>query len=197
AQTGSAVVVSPADEGGPLTNGAMETGTLEIGRASCRERTETSGDAIVVNMREVVSGSTLWPELRIYSPRGALLTGVHHYGAEAAEVATTAATGGTYLVVAGDFDIPVGPVGGVSGSSRLTLAQTGSAVVVSPADEGGPLTNGAMETGTLDVGDLDVWTLTATVGDTIVVTMEEVTSGSPLAPQLRIYSPAGGAALGS
>ena len=42
---------------------------------------------------------------------------------------------------------PGGPSG--TGSYRLTLAKTGAAVVVSPDDEGGPMTNGAMHTGTI------------------------------------------------
>src|SRR5207247_2334482 len=101
----------------------------------------------------------------------------------AAEVAVTAGSSGTFLVVAGDFSS--GLAG--SGTYRLTLAKTGTAVVVSPGDQGGPLTNGAMHTGTIDVGDLDVWTVTASAGEAIVVRMGETTTG--VWPQLRIYSP--------
>ncbi len=183
AKTGSAVVVSPSDEGGPLTNGAMQTGTIDVGDLDVWTITATAGQAIVVRMGE--TSASLSPWLRIYSPSGGAALG-SSFGSAAAEVAVTATTDGTFLVVAGDNSS--GLAG--SGAYRLTLAKTGSAVVVSPSDEGGPLT-ARLSSAIIDVGDLDVWTLAANHGDNIVVTMEEVTSGSALSPWLRIYSPSG------
>jgi hypothetical protein len=146
--------------------------------------TANVGESIIVRMAEVTVGGTLTPWLRIYSPAGALLDS--GFSAVATEVTVTAASSGTYLVVVADA------TGGFTGSGayRLTLAKTGSPVVVSPGDEGGPLTNG-VSTGIIDVGDLDVWTATANVGDHIVVTMAEVTTGSSLTPWVRIFAPSG------
>jgi len=185
AKTGSAVVVSPGDEGGPLTNGAVQTGSIDVGDLDVWTISATVGDAIVVRMGEVSSGSSLTPWLRIYSPSGALLG--NSFAAAAAEVTTTAASSGTYIVVAGDG------TSGLAGSGpyRLTLAKTGSAVTISPSDEGGPLVNGAMHTGAIEVGDLDVWTFSANPGDALLVRMGEVASGSTLTPWVRLYSPAG------
>jgi len=185
AKTGSAVVVSPGDEGGPMTNGAMHTGTIDVGDLDVWTVNANVGEAIVVRMGEVVSGSSLTPWLRIYSPTGALLGS--NFSSIGAEVAATAPISGTYLVVVGDAS---GSYSG-SGAYRLTLAKTGSDVVVSPGDEGGPLPNGAATNGTIDVGDLDVWTVIANVGDQIIVTMDEATSGSALTPWLRVYAPSG------
>ena len=99
----------------------------------------------------------------------------------------TAASNGTYLVVLADNSSFYGG----SGPYRLTLAKTGTPVTVSPGDEGGALVNGAMQTGTIDLGDLDVYTVSASIGESIIVRASEVTAGSPLTPWLRIYSPSG------
>jgi len=184
AHTGSAVTVSPGDEGGPLTNGALHTGAIPVGDLDVWTVTAIAGDAIVARMGELADGSALTPHVRIYSPSGALMR--NSWGDEAAEAAVTATTSGTHLVVVGDHG--TGYEG--TGTYRLTLAHTGSAVTVSPGDEGGPL-NAGLSTGIIDVGDLDVWTLTASAGEAIVVTLEEVAGAGQLTPHLRIYGPSG------
>ncbi len=185
AKTGSAVVVSPGDEGGPMTNGVMHTGTINVGDLDVWTVSASAGDAIVVRMGETAPNSPLKPHVRIYGPTG-MLNGTGT-GSAVGEVATTAGGSGTYLVVVADNSSGFGS----EGEYRLTLAKTGSAVVVSPGDEGGPMSSTQVETATIDVGDLDVWTISAVSGQAIAVTMSEVTSGSPLAPRLRLYSPTG------
>ena len=185
AKTGSAVVVSPGDEGGPMTNGVMHTGTLDLGDLDVWTVAAITGEAIVVRASEISGGSALTPWLRIYSPSGALLDS--NASGAGAEVVVTAASNGTYLVVVADASSFYAG----SGPYRLTLAKTGSAVVVSPGDEGGPMTNGVMHTGTIDLGDLDVWTVAASTGEAIVVRASEISGGSALTPWLRIYSPSG------
>ena len=41
--------------------------------------------------------------------------------------------------------------------------------------------------GMIDTGDLDVWTFSARAGEIISIHATELTSGSPLSPQLRLY----------
>ncbi len=190
AKTGDAVVVTPGDEGGPLTNGVMHTGTIAVGDLDVWTVTATVGQSLVVRMGEVSNGSSLNPQVRIYGPTGALLGNVET--TDGAEVAVTATNSGTFLVVAGDYASNWSG----SGAYRLTLAKTGDPVVVSAGDEGGSLTNGVMHTGTIDEGDLDVWTVNATIGQSLVVRMGETTGGSTLNPQVRIYGP-NGALLGN
>jgi hypothetical protein len=185
AKTGSPVTVSPGDEGGPLTNGALHMGTLDLGDLDVFTVSANVGEAIVVRAAEVVSGTSLAPWLRIYSPSGALLDS--STSAVGAEVAVTAASTGTYLVVLADNSSSYAG----AGAYRLTMAKTGSPVTVSPGDEGGPLINGAMHTGTLDLGDLDVFTVSANLGEAIVVRAAEIVAGTALTPWLRIYSPSG------
>jgi len=185
AKTGDPVVIAPGDEGGPMTNGVMHTGTISVGDLDLWTFTATTGDALVLRMGKTIPTNTLTPQLRLYSPTGAQLG--NNSFASAAEVVATATGTGTYLVVASDFS------GGYSGSGeyRLTLAKTGDPVVISPGDEGGPMTNGFMHTGTIDVGDLDLWTFTANTGDALVVRMGKTIPTNTLTPQLRLYSPTG------
>jgi hypothetical protein len=185
AKTGSPVTVSPGDEGGPMTNGATHTGTIDVGDLDLWTFPANAGDAIVIRAGELASGSPLTPYLRLFNPNGTQVD--YQSGYSAAEVQVTAGVTGTYLLVVADGS--TGWVG--AGGYRLTLAKTGSPITISSGDEGGPLVNGAMETGTIDVGDLDAWTLTANHGDAIVVRMGETTPGSSLTPYLRIFDPAG------
>jgi predicted secreted protein len=186
AKTGDPIVTSAGDEGGPMTNGVMHSGTIDVGDMDVWNFSASAGDSLVVRMGEIVNGSSLTPYLRIYGPNGALLDGFGSSG-QAAEVEIRATNSGTFTVIATDLS------GGFSGSGsyRLTLGRTGSLVVTSPGDEGGPMTNGVMHLATIDVGDLDVWTFAATNGDSIVVRMGESVNGSTLTPELRLYGPDG------
>jgi trimeric autotransporter adhesin len=185
AKTSDPVVVSPGDEGGPLTNGVSHAGVIEPGDLDLWTFTAAAGDSIVIRMGEVNAGSTLVPFLRLYGPNGALLDS--SYLATAAEVSTRATNSGTFLLVVGDA------AGGYTGTGayRLTLAKTGDPVVISSGDEGGPLTNGVSHAGVIEAGDLDLWTFTAAAGDSIVIRMGEVNPGSTLVPFLRLYGPNG------
>ena len=186
AKTGSPIVVSAGDDGGSLTNGVMHTGSIEVGDLDVWNFTANAGESIQLRMGELVSGSTLTPALWLYGPDGAFLAS---YGSSAATAAISvrATNSGTFTVVASDYS---GAYGG-SGTYRLTLAKTGSPIVVSPGDEGGSLTNGVMNTGMIDVGDLDVWNFSASTGDYLVLRMGELVSGSPLTPALWLYGPNG------
>ena len=181
AKTGSPVVVSAGDEGGPPTNGLMYTGTIDVGDLDVWTFTANAGENMVLRMGELVNGSTLSPYLRLYGPDGALLDSGS--GAFASEVAARATSSGTFTVVASDLS--TGYAG--SGTYRLTLAKTGSPIVVSAGDEGGPMTGAGVYDGTIDTGDIDAWTFTACAGDIISLNVTELVSGSTFTPQLRLY----------
>jgi len=105
-------------------------------------------------------------------------------GTSAAEIATNVSNSGT-------FTIRVNNAGSQTNSYRLTLAKTGSPVVVSSGDTGGLLTNGVTTVGTIDTGDLDVWTVSANAGDAVVVRMGQITDVNTFDPWVRVYSPTG------
>ncbi|HXJ59590.1 MAG TPA: hypothetical protein VNU68_23340, partial [Verrucomicrobiae bacterium] len=185
ARSGVAASVASGDEGGSLTNGLLQTGFIDVGDLDLWTFTANAGDNFAVRVAESVSGSSLGPWIRLYSPDGVLLD--QDATAVGVEAAFRATNSGLFLVVIGDGNI--GLVG--SGPYRITLAKTGSAVEVSPGDEGGPLSNGIMHTGVLEVGDLDLWTFTANAGDNFAVRIGETSSSSSLAPTLRLYGPTG------
>jgi uncharacterized repeat protein (TIGR01451 family) len=79
-------------------------------------------------------------------------------------------------------------------SYRLTLAKSGSPVVVTPGDTGGTLTNGVTYVGNLDVGDLDVWSFNAVAGEGIVVRMGATNNTAVsfnLSSWVRVFAPDG------
>ncbi|PYI87001.1 MAG: hypothetical protein DME26_07655, partial [Verrucomicrobia bacterium] len=179
AKTGSGLTISSNDEGGALTNGVTYLATIDTGDIDAWTFTANAGENIVVRMGELTASLT--PHLRLYGPSGALLDS--GTGQAATEVTARATNSGTFLVIAGDFS--AGYSG--TGNYRLTLAKTGSAVGVSPGDEGGSLNGTATYDGTVDVGDLDVWRFTACANDNLVLRMDELIAGSSLTPQLRLY----------
>jgi len=185
-KTGDPIVLSSDDQGGPLTNGVTHTGDIYVGDLDIWNFTASAGENITVRVGELVSGSPLHPAIWLLGPNGAQLD-VYNASAIAGEVSVRATNNGTFTVVVGDWNN--GYAG--SGAYRLTLAKTGSPVVISPGDEGGPMINGVTYTGTIDVGDLDVWSFNASAGDSIFVAMGESVAGSSLTPALWFYGPDG------
>jgi hypothetical protein len=185
AKTGDPVVISPGDDGGPMTNGVMHSGTILTGDLDVWTFTANVGDAIVVRMGELNNTNTFTPWVRLYGPNGKLLDS--GFGALAGEVTATATNSGTFLVVVGDGN----SVFSGSGDYRLTLAKTGDPVVISAGDDGGPMTNGVMHLGTVLTGDLDLWTFTANSGDALVLRVGEITATNAFVPWIRLYTPNG------
>ena len=186
AKTGSAIVVSPGDEGGPMTNGVAHQGNLPVGDLDLWNFTANAGDSIVLKVGQMSDTNNFDPWIRLYGPDGALVAS--SADTSAAEVTIRATNSGTFLVVMGND--PYYNAAG-SGTYILTLAKTGSAIVVSPGDEGGPMTNGVAHQGNLPVGDLDVWNFTANAGDSIVLKMGQVTAVGNFDPWIRLYGPDG------
>jgi hypothetical protein len=182
AKTGSPIVVSSLDEGGPMTNGVMHTGAIDVGDLDVWSFTAQAGEALVVRAGIITGSGNLEPRVRLYGPDGASL-GSDAGGSAVGEVAVRATSSGTFTVVISDGSTYLGD----SGDYRLTLAMTGSPIVVSPGDEGGPMTGTDVYDGAIDVGDLDLWSFTAIAGDTISINVTELVSGSPLAPWIRLY----------
>src|SRR5690606_26568796 len=78
-----------------------------------------------------------------------------------------------------------------TGTYRLTAVHTPGPTTVSPGDQGGALTNGAVHTGEIVRGDVDVWTLTATMGDRIAIHIGQVSETSDFRPWIRLWGPSG------
>lgn len=187
-----AVDVSTGDEGGLITNGATNPGSIYQGDLDTWTFTATQGDYIALSVG--AAGQTtahFAPWIRLVSPTGALLgSGLNNStGTGVSNVAVTAPATGTYTVIIGSYQS--GYYDG-TGGYLLTLAKGPGAVDVSAGDEGGPMTNGTINSGTLYEGDLDTWTFTATQGAFIALSVGTVTQTTPhFAPWIRLVSPTG------
>jgi len=72
------------------------------------------------------------------------------------------------------------------------MAHTPGPITVSPGDQGGPLTVGIASSGTIQVGDVDVYTITATAGDHVTVSVGETSdTNGVFQPWIRLWSPTG------
>jgi len=172
-------VVLPGDDGGPITNGWINTGTNSLGDMDLWSLTANAGDSIVLRM----GSATFNPWIRVYGPDGkeVATAGNGTSGFLTVDLATQATNSGTYVVVTSSFSVD-----GV-GNYLLTLAKSPGTVFVAPGDEGGPMTNGWEHAGIISPGDLDVWTFNANAGDGIVLRM-----GSPaFNPWIRLFGPDG------
>jgi hypothetical protein len=186
AKTGDPVVISAGQQGGPITNGTEEMGTLPTGGLDAWTFTAIPGQAITLRMGQVTSTNSFNTQLRVYDPSGALL-GLGYYGGLSVEVVTRATNSGTFLVLASDGN---GTLSG-SGDYRLTLAQTGPALQVPPGEDGGPLTTGVNPTGTITTGDLEAYSFTSCKGDIVTLQVSKLTDNGGFTPWLRLYGPSG------
>src|SRR5947208_3440350 len=114
-----AVEVSTGDEGGPMTNGATNAGSIYQGDFDTWTFTAREGDDIAVSVGTVTQTTAHFaPWIRLVSPSGALL-GNSSTQTGASNVAATAPTSGTYTVIIGSY---LGGFYDGTGSYRLTLA---------------------------------------------------------------------------
>jgi hypothetical protein len=185
-KTSGLVVTDPSDDGGALTNALTQTGDIVIGDLDIWNFTAEAGQHIIVRMGELVAGSSLTPFLRLYGPDGTFLDQFGSSGV-AAEVEIGATNSGTFSVVASDFT--PGYTG--SGTYQIKLIKTGSPLTLGPNDSGGAMTNGTMQTGNVSIGGMEAWSFSATSGESLVIRMGELVSGSSLTPFLRLLGPDG------
>src|SRR5438045_3066524 len=104
AQGPGAVVVSAGDEGGPMTNGATNAGSIYQGDFDTWTFTATQGDHITLTMGAVNPVSAHFaPWMRLVSPTRVLLDARPISQTGAANIAATAPTTGTYTVIVGSY----------------------------------------------------------------------------------------------
>lgn len=186
AKTGEPFVVSPGDEGGSLTNGAASFGNMPVGDLDLWNFTASSGQSMVLRVGQISETNNFAPWVRLYGPNGELVGS--DWAAAVGEVTFRATNSGTYLVVIANY-LYYSDAG--SGTYVLTLAKTGSPVVVSPGDEGGSLVGSGTYNGNLPVGEMDLWTFTICPGERIAVRVDEITQTNNFAPWFRLYGPNG------
>ncbi len=178
-----AFIVPTGDEGGELASGQNYEGSIPVGDIDPWTTQASINETMVFRVGELSGGNTFYPQLRLYGPDGTLIKDEND-NAEST-IVHRATTAGTYtLVVSGYYY-------GNTGTYRLTSIKTSGAFIVPVGDEGGALTNGQNHDGTIPVGDIDPWSLTASINDTIVLRVGELSGGNTFYPQLRLYGPDG------
>jgi trimeric autotransporter adhesin len=183
-KTPGPIAVSPADQGGPLTNGGIHTGQISQGDLDVWTFTAAAGERIAVHIGEITDTDDFRPWIRVWAPNGATLGSA--FGTDAtAQSDLIAPVTGTYLVLVASADSGFDG----TGTYRLTLTKTAGPIVVSDGDQGGPLTNGAIHTGQIIQGDLDVWTFNATAGQRIGVHIGEIADTDDFRPWIRVWAP--------
>lgn len=187
-QKAGAFVTPPGDEGGAMANGAIHNGTIVVGDLDRWTFPASTGEYIAVSAGEV-TGSDFTPWIRLVSPSGVVLGS--NWGSAVAQVNVVAPETGTYTVAIGTAD----PGNDGTGTYTLTVAKAPGAFVVSPGDQGGAISNG-LQTGSIAVGDLDMWSVTATVGSPIALTVSEVSGTADYTPWIRLVAP-NGAVIGN
>jgi uncharacterized protein YfaP (DUF2135 family) len=190
AQTPGPITISPGDQGGPLANGALQTGEILKGDLDVWTFTARAGQRIGVHVGEITDNDDFRPWIRLWSPKGATLGDTSGTGAAAIEA--VAPVKGTYLVLVASFDSGLDG----SGTYRLTLGETHGKVIVSSGDQGGALKNGALHSGEILRGDLDVWKFKALAGQRIAVHVGQVVDNDDFRPWIRLWAP-NGATLGN
>ena len=187
--------VSEGDEGGALSNGGNHRGAIHVGDMDQWQFTAAKGDAVTIQIGEVVVGEVdpgFVPQIWFRSPDGTELGDT--WGALAARLhVPVLPLTGVYTVIASSQNLAA------SGQYQLTLAHSPAAVVVPPGDEGGPMTNGQNHQGVIHLGDMDQWQFTANKGDALALSLGEVVVGEVdpgFVPQVWLRGP-DGAQLGN
>jgi hypothetical protein len=184
AQVPESFVVSPGEQGGPLTNGVRNVGQLGLGDLQMWTFTGNRGDSIQLRM----GGTNFSPQIDLYGPNGVLLTNAipANGNYRDAWLALDLTNSGTFTVVVSSFYLWGSGLGTIGGYT-LNLAQIPGAFTVAPGDFGGVLTNGFLEAGTLGLGGLDMWSFSGNAGDNI-----ELRMGTPtFSPRIDFYGPGG------
>jgi hypothetical protein len=189
-KTPGPITVSPGDQGGPLTNGAIHEGEILQGDVDVWTFTANAGERIAIHTGEMTDTDDFRPWLRLWAPSGASLAETSGVSADAINNVVAPVTG-TYLVLVASFDSGFDG----EGTYRLTMTHTPGPITVSPGDQGGALTNGGTHNGEIIRGDVDVWTINATAGQTITVNINEVVDNDDYRPWIRLWAP-NGASLG-
>jgi hypothetical protein len=188
------LVISPGEQGGPLTNGTLNAGTITVGDIQAWSFTATNGDSVVLRAGRL-SGSYFEPWLRVYGPDGALLGSNDPGSVWAAEVTLRATNSGTFTVVVADGSYYNGDYGD-AGTYQLSYVKAPGTLVISPGEAGGPLNSGVNPEGVINIGDLNVYTFTICKGEFISLSLNRLVNNGGFDPWLRLYGPTG-ALLGS
>ena len=180
----NSVFISTAWAQGAISNGDSPTDSISpIGDIDTWTFNASSGDAIHVQVG-VLTSTNLEPLIRLYDPNSVQVTS--NLGGNSTDIFHQAQMDGTYTIEVLDFDAT--PNG--TGTYKLYLAKIPGGFTIPAGDQGGPLSNGGVNSGTIDLADLDMWTFSANALDNYIISVQETVS-SAFSPFMALYDPDG------
>ena len=195
-KTSAPVTVPIGDEGGPMLSGANYGGAITPGDLDPYTFTAAQGDYIAIKVGEIVPSGIdplFVPWIRLIGPNGAVVLSVT--GSLTAAIAANATLSGTYSILVADSGLNQEP--SHASNYVLTMFRAPGTFVVPPGDHGGVLRNNVTRSGTLYSGDLDEWTFLGTSGQTVNVTITDVSDDPGFVPSIRLIGPTGSVVLGA
>ena len=169
--------MSDGDELGELANHSANSGAIDLGDFDTYTLTAAVGDELRLRVTDVDLGG-LFPQIQLFDPTGNLVTSGQN--SNVADVSHTAQATGTYRVLL--LDNSTGD--DASGDYVLYFSR------MSDSSELGELANHSVNVENIDLGDFDTYTVTASVGDRLVLRAVDVSTGG-LFPQIQLFDPTG------
>jgi hypothetical protein len=163
-----------------LSSGVRRTGTLDMGDMDVYTiSVPLNGNLFVALSEAPTVGASFNAHLMVISPNGSVL--FTQAGATGRDYFLPNAPSGTYTIIA------LEQFQDAAGDYALT-AVAGLATQPTDADSG-PLTSGNYYTGTFDTGDIDVYTISASLGGSLLVNFAETSAA--LTPAMVVTAPNG------
>jgi hypothetical protein len=189
------VNVDPDDnQGGTIATGTTKSASInDWGDIDVYKFTANAGQRVVLSLSDLSSGGTtdgsFYPYFTAYGPNGAIISADQSPTDPFIEF-SAAATGSYTVVVTGS--------GATFGAYKLRLAVAGQTTVnADPNDNhGGTIASGTTKFASInDWGDIDVYRFTANVGQRVVLSLSDLSSGGTsdggLYPYVAVYGPNG------
>ena len=176
ASTAALALVGSSASAQSLINGGSVSGVIStMGEEDSFTFTASPGEGYHVRVADV-NTTVFVPEVQIYAPGGALVTGT--WAGDVVPLTGIASTGGTYTVVVRDRN------GTATGAYDVEFARAPG------ANEGGSLINGGVISDSIALGDVDSYTFGINPGEGFQFRVAATSAGS-LVPQYWLYGPSG------
>lgn len=176
-----------ANDDGPLPNGGVVSGFIDLGDIDSYTFTANAGDTVYLRVADTETtefiNAEFFPSVRLLNPSGTLVTSAA--GALVGDIASALVESGTYTVIITDESTGED----ATGSYDLYFARAPG------ANDDGSLPNGGKVSGVIDLGDIDSYTFTANAGETVYLRVADTETtqfiNAEFFPSVRLLSPAG------
>ena len=175
------VAVQPGDQGGSLSDGVSSYGNIPAGDIDPWTFDAATGEQVDISLVDVQdSDSFLNPHLVLFDPD--MVKIFDSSDTRSAGFSFVPDKSGQYLALAGGTDSS-------TGDYRIDFSRTTAAATVS--HNGTVLSNGILATGTFQVGIEEFYTFEASLGDHVLVDVNDTSGSNALYPRIRVMGPDG------